>query len=647
MASCYSLILLALTVVGCASGQLSPGFYNRVCPQALPTISRMVAAAVRSEARMGASLLRLHFHDCFVNGCDASVLLDDNATFTGEKTARPNANSVRGFEVIDSIKTAVDRACRGSVVSCADILSVAARDSVVALGGPSWQVPLGRRDSTTASLSAANTQIPSPFANLSALISNFQSHGLNTRDLVALSGGHTIGLARCATFRRRIYNDTNIDQTFANQRRGSCPVSGGDNNLAPLDGTPTSFDARYFGDLIQRRGLLHSDQELFNGGSADGIVRQYARFPRVFGNDFVNSMVKMSTISPLIGTQGEIRVNYSRIPLALYTSVHYCLSLVVDMASPHSLCTIFLLTLAFIACASGQLSPGFYNGVCPQALPTIQRIVRDAVRNEARMGASLLRLHFHDCFVNGCDGSILLDDTSTFTGEKTSRANANSARGFEVIDSIKTAVDQACGGSVVSCADILAVAARDSVYALGGPSWPVPVGRRDSTTASLNDANTQIPSPSNDLSTLISNFQNKGLNLRDLVALSGGHTIGLAHCRTFRSRIYNDTNIDQTFASMRRGSCPASDGDDNLAPLDGTSTSFDACYFRDLMQRRGLLHSDQELFNGGSADDIVRQYASFPGAFWNDFANSMVKMGNISPLTGSQGEIRVNCRKLN
>ncbi|ERN18463.1 cationic peroxidase 1-like [Amborella trichopoda] len=140
------------------------------------------------------------------------------------------------------------------------------------------------------------------------------------------------------------------------------------------------------------------------------------------------------------------------------------------MASPHSLCTIFLLTLAFIACASGQLSPGFYNGVCPQALPTIQRIVRDAVRNEARMGASLLRLHFHDCFVNGCDGSILLDDTSTFTGEKTSRANANSARGFEVIDSIKTAVDQACGGSVVSCADILAVAARDSVYAVSG-SW--------------------------------------------------------------------------------------------------------------------------------------------------------------------------------
>lgn len=57
---------------------------------------------------------------------------------------------------------------------------------------------------------------------------------------------------------------------------------------------------------------------------------------------------------------------------------------------------------------------------------------------------------------------MLLDDTATFTGEKNSNANKNSARGFDVIDNIKTAVEQACPG-VVSCADILAIAARDSV----------------------------------------------------------------------------------------------------------------------------------------------------------------------------------------
>lgn len=65
-----------------------------------------------------------------LQGCDGSILLDDNATFIGEKTAAPNNNSVRGFNVIDDIKAEVEKACPG-VVSCADILALAARDSVV------------------------------------------------------------------------------------------------------------------------------------------------------------------------------------------------------------------------------------------------------------------------------------------------------------------------------------------------------------------------------------------------------------------------------------------------------------------------------------------------------------------------------------
>lgn len=65
-------------------------------------------------------------------GCDASVLLDDTSSFTGEKSAGANVNSLRGFEVIDDIKTKVEAACPG-VVSCADILAISARDSVVSV----------------------------------------------------------------------------------------------------------------------------------------------------------------------------------------------------------------------------------------------------------------------------------------------------------------------------------------------------------------------------------------------------------------------------------------------------------------------------------------------------------------------------------
>lgn len=67
---------------------------------------------------------------CWLQGCDASVLLDDTSTFAGEKTALPNLNSLRGFDVVDAIKSELESVCP-ETVSCADILATAARDSVV------------------------------------------------------------------------------------------------------------------------------------------------------------------------------------------------------------------------------------------------------------------------------------------------------------------------------------------------------------------------------------------------------------------------------------------------------------------------------------------------------------------------------------
>ncbi|ERN09605.1 hypothetical protein AMTR_s00029p00176660 [Amborella trichopoda] len=244
----------------------------------------------------------------------------------------------------------------------------------------------------------------------------------------------------------------------------------------------------------------------------------------------------------------------------------------------------------------------------------------------------------------GCDGSLLLDDTSSFRSEKNSRANNNSARGFEVIDEVKSEVESICPG-VVSCADILAVAARDSSEAMGGPTWTVKLGRRDSATASESAANDNLPTFRDNLEELISLFSRKGLDRQDMVALSGAHTIGQAQCFTFRERIYNEANIDSGFSSTRQSDCPTDDDDDELAPLDlVTPRSFDNNYFKNLVELKGLLHSDQVLFSNGSTDGLVTTYSNSQSTFFTDFASAMVKMGDIEPLTGSSGQIRANCR---
>ncbi|MQM12992.1 hypothetical protein Taro_045918 [Colocasia esculenta] len=300
--------------------------------------------------------------------------------------------------------------------------------------------------------------------------------------------------------------------------------------------------------------------------------------------------------------------------------------------------------------ASAQLSVSFYANTCPSVFDTVRAGVRSAINRETRMGASLIRLVFHDCFVNGCDASVLLDDTGSFVGEKTARGNQNSLRGTNVIDSIKAQVDRVCGAGIVSCADIVVIAARDSVVELGGQSYSVPVGRRDARTASLAAANNDLPSPFEELADIRGKFSRKGFNDRELVALSGSHTVGFAQCRTFRPRIYNDTNIDPAFAALRQANCPsaAGSGDGNLAPLDAQSPNrFGNNYFQALVNRRGLLHSDQVLFNGGVTDSIVTSYSNDPSSFNTDFANAMVKMGNLGPLTGTQGEIRTDCKRVN
>ncbi|MCO5564282.1 hypothetical protein L7F22_017942 [Adiantum nelumboides] len=319
-------------------------------------------------------------------------------------------------------------------------------------------------------------------------------------------------------------------------------------------------------------------------------------------------------------------------------------------------CLAFLFPFLYSSCMSAAqpLSASFYDQSCPGLQSVVRSVMRQAVQKEPRMAASILRLFFHDCFVQGCDASILLDDVARFQGEKTAGPNANSVRGFDVIDTIKTQVEATCKG-VVSCADILALSARDGVVLLKGPSWPVLLGRRDSQTASLFSANNNIPAPNSTLSQLIGKFRAQGLSVQDMVALSGrAHTIGQARCTTFKQRLYNqngaglaDPTMNTAYVSQLKGRCPASGGDNNLSPLDVLSpTVFDKQYFANLQNGKGLLTSDQVLFSS-STQSLVSTWASNQLAFFSAFTSAITKLGNLSPLTGSSGEIRANCRLKN
>ncbi|RLN27922.1 peroxidase 2-like [Panicum miliaceum] len=283
--------------------------------------------------------------------------------------------------------------------------------------------------------------------------------------------------------------------------------------------------------------------------------------------------------------------------------------------------------------AGSALSSAFYDASCPSAHDVVRRVIRDARASDPRIPASLIRLHFHDCFVNGCDGSLLLDeDLPAIQTEKDVPANINSARGFEVVDDIKSALEEACPG-IVSCADILALAAEISVELSGGPRWSVLLGRRDGTTTNVESAN-NLPSPFDPLNVLQEKFRNFNLDDTDLVALQGAHTFGKVQCQ------------------FTQQNCAAGQPDDTLENLDEvTPKVFDNKYYGNLLHGSAKLASDQVMLSDPAAEattaPVVHRFASNQKDFFKNFAESMVKMGNIAPLTGNDGEIRKSCRRIN
>ncbi|CAH8274425.1 unnamed protein product [Arabidopsis lyrata] len=328
----------------------------------------------------------------------------------------------------------------------------------------------------------------------------------------------------------------------------------------------------------------------------------------------------------------------------------------------------------------------YYRESCPTAEKIIAKASRDIYNVTPSVAPSLIRLLFHDCFIEGCDASVLLDADEAHTSEKDASPNL-SLKGFDVIDAIKSELENVCPG-VVSCADLLVLAAREAVLVAGGPFYPLETGRKDSAAAFREIAEQQLPAPDATLSEILERFSVRGFNERETVSLFGAHSIGITHCTFFKNRLYNfsatgkpDPELNPGFLQELKTKCPfsvsasspsaspgtgllpslpASDSEnsygmssgkrnDEVIDLsynnEGGDENFGTRYFRRLMQKKGLLFSDQQLMGSEVTEMWVRAYASDPLLFRREFAMSMMKLSSNHVLTGPLGQVRTSCSK--
>ncbi|PAN15089.1 hypothetical protein PAHAL_2G463600 [Panicum hallii] len=296
-----------------------------------------------------------------------------------------------------------------------------------------------------------------------------------------------------------------------------------------------------------------------------------------------------------------------------------------------------------------RLKFGFYKNSCPPA----EVIVRDAVRNATTLNPGLIRMAFHDCFVQGCDGSVLLDPTpANPRPEKLGPPNFPSLRGFEVIDAAKAALERYCPG-VVSCADVVQFAARDAAFFLSGyrVDYRLPAGRFDGRVSLESESLAFLPPPSFNLSQLIDSFRVKGMNVDDLVVLSGSHTIGRSHCSSFSDRISTPpSDMEPGLATILKGQCPANPNFTNdLTVVQDivTPDKLDNQYYKNVLNHKVLFNSDAALLTSTQTARKLVESAFVRGRWEKKFAKAMVKMAAIEIKTAANGEIRQNCRVVN
>ncbi|KAM7277989.1 hypothetical protein ACFE04_005123 [Oxalis oulophora] len=190
-----------------------------------------------------------------------------------------------------------------------NILAVATRDLVTMVGGPYYNVPLGRRDGRVSKSSTVEGNLPRPTMPMSKMIDLFKSRNFSVQEMVALSGAHTIGFSHCKEFSYLIRNDTHYNARFAQALKSACADYPMNPTLSVFNDimTPNKFDNLYYQNLPKGLGLLESDHALNDDPRTGPFVRVYAKYQSKFFGDFAKAMEKLSVYGVQTGRRGEIR----------------------------------------------------------------------------------------------------------------------------------------------------------------------------------------------------------------------------------------------------------------------------------------------------------------------------------------------------
>ncbi|XP_072953218.1 peroxidase 45-like [Typha angustifolia] len=315
-----------------------------------------------------------------------------------------------------------------------------------------------------------------------------------------------------------------------------------------------------------------------------------------------------------------------------------------------------LLTLS--STATAQLRESYYAGSCPDVESVVRAVVARKMQQSVVAGPGTLRLFFHDCFVRGCDASVMLISSDGNDEWRNPDDTSLAADAFDTVIKAKEALENntQCANTV-SCADILAIAARDVLFLSGGPSYEVELGRIDGKISTKASVRHRLPHPDFNLDQLNSMFAVHGLTQTDMIALSGAHTIGVTHCDKIWRRMYKfggrtgiDPTMDREFVTQLRKTCSIKFQPASFVMLDAaTPLKFDNLYYQNLQRGMGVLGSDQVLYTDLRSRATVDLFAGNQTAFFEAFVTAVTKLGRVGVKTsgGADGEIRRDCRRVN